>query len=242
MKLIIFVHTCKKYEEKRAKLIENTWGNTEDVVFITDNPDSVLKNHIYIGEYKQGHTYHPENVIKMFNLFIEKFNDYDFFMIVDDDSYVYIEKLKLYLSFFNKNDAYMIGDFLNWITKRIDHCKIHPEQMCGYWDSNSNWHNFDYEYNNWVSGGPGIVFTKECLITFLNLFKTINVQYLNHDVWLHNYFIQSDKKTIKRVDCPAFYQYNAVDLLKKYSKTDNNIISVHLEGNMDLLNEFHINK
>ena len=52
MKLIIFVHTCKKYEESRAKLIEQTWGTDSDVVFITDNEQSSLKNHIYIGPYK----------------------------------------------------------------------------------------------------------------------------------------------------------------------------------------------
>lgn len=54
MKVIIFVHTCKLYEESRAKLIESTWGSAEDVVFITDNPQSTLKKHIYIGEYMRG--------------------------------------------------------------------------------------------------------------------------------------------------------------------------------------------
>ena len=48
MKLIIFVHTCKQYEESRAKLIENTWGKSENVVFITDNPDCSLQKYIYI--------------------------------------------------------------------------------------------------------------------------------------------------------------------------------------------------
>ena len=68
--IIIFVHTCKKYEESRAKLIEQTWGDKKNIVFITDNNLSTLKNHIYIGEYKKGPTYHPENVIKMFLLFL----------------------------------------------------------------------------------------------------------------------------------------------------------------------------
>ena len=149
MKLIIFVHTCKKYEETRAKIIENTWGkDNTNVVFITDNENSSLKNHIYIGPYKSGPTYHPENVIKMFNLFLTNYSDYDFFMIIDDDSYLYIEKLKQYLSFFDKNDTYMIGDFLNWIAPRPE-----PEFTC--------------DYNKWISGGPGIVFTKKCIEKFL---------------------------------------------------------------------------
>lgn len=95
----------------RAKLIEDTWGNNSNVVFITDNPSSTLKIFIYIGEYKRGPTYHPENVKKMFELFINKYTDYDFYMIIDDGSYLYLDKLNMYLSFFDKNDTYMIGDF-----------------------------------------------------------------------------------------------------------------------------------
>ena len=112
MKVIIFVQTCKLYEESRAKVIEETWGNNPDVVFITDNENSTLKNHIYIGSGL--HIYHPINVMKVFGIFLDRYKDYDFFMIIDDDSYLYIEKLKLYLSFFDKDDTYMIGDFLHF--------------------------------------------------------------------------------------------------------------------------------
>jgi hypothetical protein len=219
-KVIIFVHTCKIYEETRAKLIEKTWGNKENVIFITDNHETNLKNNIYIGEYKPGPTYHPENVIKMFNLFINKYSNYDFFMIIDDDSYLYIDKLELYLSFFDKNDVYMIGDFLNWVAPR-------------------NEEHFTCDYNRWVSGGPGIVFTKKCILTFLDLIKRLNIPYVNHDVWLHNLYMNSDKR-IKRVDCPGFHQYNSKTLLHKYSKTDNNIISVHLERDMNLIYDYHV--
>lgn len=219
MKLVIFIHTCKAYENSRAKLLENTWANAANIVFITDNPESTLKNHIYIGEYKSGPTYHPENVIKMFKLFIEKYNDYDFFMMIDDDSYLYVEKLEAYLSFFDKDDNYMIGDFLNWVTLHT-----RPEFTC--------------DYNKWVGGGPGIVFTKKCIETFLTLIHTFKIPYVNHDVWLHWLYMLSDK-LIKRVHCPAFYQYGAENLLKKYNKTDPQLISIHLERNMDLLYKFH---
>lgn len=220
MKLIIFVHTCKKYEESRAILIEQTWGSNSDVVFITDNKQSSLKNHIYIGPYKSGPTYHPENVIKMFSLFLTKYNEYDFFMIIDDDSYLYIEKLKHYLSFFDKNDNYMIGDFLNWVAQSQE-----PKFTC--------------DYNRWVSGGPGIVFTKKCIETFISLIKKNRVPYVNHDVWLHMLYFKSDKR-IKRVDCPGFHQYNSKTLLQKYSKESNNIISVHLERDLSLIRDYHI--
>jgi len=218
MKIIIFVHTCKLYEETRAKLIEKTWGNRENIVFITDNPNSTLKNYIFVGEGL--HIYHPINLIKVFNIFLTQYSEYDFYMTIDDDSYLYIEKLELYLSFFDKDDTYMIGDFLNWIAPRKE-----PDFTC--------------DYNRWVSGGPGIVFTKSCIETFLYLSKTKNTHYISHDVWLHNLFMLSDKK-IKRVHCPGFHQYKSKELIEKYSKEDNQIISVHLEGNMNLINEYHI--
>jgi len=220
MKIIIFIHTCKSYEETRAKLLESTWANTKDIVFITDNENSELNNHIYIGPYLKGHTYHPENIKKMFDLFLNRYTDYDFFMIVDDDSYVYVDKLKLYLSFFNKEEPYMIGDFLNWSS-------ILPSFK------------FGGNYNNWVGGGPGIVFTKSCISEYIELYNTHNVPFTNHDVWLHNLYKLSNSK-IRRVDCPGFHQYDADVLYKKYSKESNNLISMHLNHDMTLISKYHI--
>ncbi len=222
MKLIIFVHTCKLYEESRAKLIESTWDNNDNVVFITDNPKSKLKKHIYIGKYKSGCTYHPENVIKMFNLFIGSYPSYDFYMMIDDDSYLYIDKLIQYLSFFDKNDNYMIGDFLNWVAQREE-----PDFTC--------------DYNKWPGGGAGLVFTKKCIQTFLKLIEKHKIRYNNHDVWLNTLYTLSDKR-IKRVHCPGFHQNNADTLLNKFKKTDNQLISIHLSRNMDLLKNYHIQK
>jgi hypothetical protein len=51
--------------------------------------------------------------------------------------------------------------------------------------------------------------------------------------------MNSDKR-IKRVDCPGFHQYNSKTLLNKYSKESNNIISIHLERNLDLMYDYHV--
>jgi len=218
MKLIIFIHTCKLYENTRAKLLENTWAKNNDVIFITDNEKSELKNHIYIKSYEKGYTYHPNNVKKMFDIFINKYNDYDYFMIIDDDSYLYIDKLKLYLSFFDKNEPYMIGDFLNWT------------------NYNTNY-NYGGSYEYWVGGGAGIVFTKSCIIEYIELYKKNIINYFNHDVWLHNLFKLSNGK-IKRTHCAGFHQYEGDTLYKKYSKDDNKLISIHLNHDMSLLKNY----
>lgn len=50
--LVIFVHTCNVYEKEKAHLIQKTWANNNNnIYFITDNENSILKNNIYIGEY-----------------------------------------------------------------------------------------------------------------------------------------------------------------------------------------------
>jgi hypothetical protein len=221
MKLIIFIHTCKLYEQTRSKLLENTWANDRDIVFITDNEYCELNNYIYIGPYETKFTYHPNNVKKMFNLFLDRYNDYDYFMIVDDDSYVYIDKLKQYLSFFNKEEPYMIGDFLNWTT-------IHPYIKC----TSSG------DYNNWAGGGPGIVFTKSCITEYITLYSSHTIPYANHDVWLHDLYKLSNR-IIKRTHCPGFHQYNSDILYKTHSLKNNNLISLHLNRDMNLLLKYH---
>jgi hypothetical protein len=205
------------HEETRAKLLEKTWAKYENIVFITDNPESSLKHHIFIGDYIPGLTYHPKNVLKMFRLFLDVYDDYDFFMMVDDDSYVYVEKLKLYLSFFDKDDNYMIGDFLNWIPHKL---VSHPHLTT--------------DYNEWPGGGSGLVFTKKCIQTFLSLAREFNIPYENHDVWLHRLYMLSDKRTIKRVHCPGFHQYNSKNLLCTP------VISVHLEHDMNRVYDWHL--
>ncbi len=194
-------------------------NSNAEIVFITDNCESKLIKFISIGAYETGPTYHPNNVKKMFSLFLDKYSDYDFYMIIDDDTYLNVNKLKLFLSFFDKNDSYMIGDFLNWT-------HIHGANKFGGY------------YDYWIGGGPGIVFTKSCIIKYTNLYTAINIPFCNHDVWLHILFHNSDG-SIKRVHCPGFHQSGEEYLFEKYSSEKNKLISVHLNRNMSLLYKYH---
>ena len=226
MNIIIFVHTCKKYEDSRAKKIEDTWGNRENVVFITDNKNSSLKNYIYTGERSQGKkvpTYHPQTIANMFYLFINSYSSYDWFMMIDDDSYLYIEKLSKYLSYHDKDDYLMIGDFLNWTMFSKEHKP---------------------DYNSWIGGGAGIVFTKKCIMTYLDIMKSEvtrsgNKTQHNHDLWLHHLYKSGGKENIKRIHCSGFHQSNEKEVLKKYPIDSNLLISIHLNGNLELLDKFH---
>tara|TARA_B100000579_G_C22567748_1_gene727456 strand:+ start:46 stop:747 length:702 start_codon:yes stop_codon:yes gene_type:complete len=217
--VVIFVFTCKKYEESRGKRIERSWGNKENVVFITDNRNSCLKNHIYLGPYRE-FSIHPESMIKMFKEFLENYSNNDWLMIIDDDSYLCIDKLKKYLEFQDKDDCLMIGDYLNWVSN--------PK------------YNYDLTYDHWIGGGPGIVFTKKCILTLLKLSNEYKGPITNHDHWLHLLFLSSDKKSIKRIHCCGFHQsIKHISEEELNNKSKNLLISIHLQHNMDLLDKFH---
>jgi hypothetical protein len=221
--LIVFVHTCTKYEETRAKIIENTWGkNKPNVIFITDNPSSSLKNHIYLGPYiHPGPTYHPITVIKIFHVFMNKYKDKKWFMVIDDDSYLYTDKLVEYIQFLDETKSCMIGDFLNWT------------------EYHSDWAKPNYQF--WVGGGPGILFSKKAIQEYNNICKGVKIPFENHDVWLHRLY-QKTKETnkIQRIHCQGFHQFGGKDLLTKYGGINSKlIISVHLNHNMDQIYDFH---
>ena len=211
MKLIIFIHTCEAYETKRAKLLEKSWALTNlQIIFITDNPHSKLLNHIYVGAYEKGVTYHPTTVKKMIDIWLTYYADYDYYMMIDDDSYVFVNKLIDFLSSLNAQDCLMIGDIANWI-------KIDPS----HWNPDKQW---------WLGGGAGIVFTKSALVEFKRLYTTGEITIKNHDVWLHDLYLKS--KIIKRVHCPGFHQHPSI------IKPTDELISIHLNHDMHLLQKF----
>jgi hypothetical protein len=218
-KITIFVHTCGVYEHSRASKIFETWGNRDDVIFITDTTKSTLKNNICIGEYPAGYTYHPENVIKMFNLFISNFTDSEWYMIVDDDTYVYVDRLLEFLDFYDANDCLMLGDFLNWTSNN----------------------NLDLTYDKWIGGGAGIIFTRSCVRKFLDLTVKYPGKYNNHDVWLHNLYNMGGKKDIKRIHCPGFHQQKMNNVAEDQLQhiLPKQLISIHLRHDIDLLYKFN---
>ena len=224
-KVIIFVHTCGAYFHSRSELIEQTWAlGKSNVVFITDDQQSANNDPRYkcIGEYKRRWTYHPENVKKMFQLFLCDYADtYDFFMFVDDDSYVFVDKLAEYLSFFDKNQSYMIGDYLSWLKYR-DY-EIDPVM----------------DYSRWIGGGPGVVFTKSCIETLMSVIEQGVVRDENHDVWLHDLWNHTDRRTIQRIHCPGFHQYGHDEAIQRYPKDSRLLISIHFNHDLAGMVNFH---
>lgn len=230
----IFVKTCSKYEKSRAIPIEETWGSNNFVTFITDCEKSSLKNFIYLDSGNNGHPpISHEDMVYMFSIFLKQ-RTQNWLMIIDDDSYLYVEKLLTFLTFFDTNDTYIIGDFLSW----------------------PKYQNIELDYS-WPSGGPGIIFSRKCVEILLEILKRGKI-IENHDALICTLFNISDKMAIKRVHCPGFHQYAnlnffgygdaskelSIDLINEINtKNPNFLISLHLRDKLNsMIYQIHENK
>lgn len=301
MRILTLVHTWTPYKESRAKLIEETWAKIlKDFYFICVSKKFDLSRKINLGPYPQGPTYHPETVMRIFKLFLSsRFQHFDWLFIVDDDTYCFPGKLKLFLETYDSKTSLMLGDFLNWP-------RHHPELAPHYF--------------SWVGGGAGIVFSRPAVNDLLRrarknklrvflvkvwaaqgklrsklsrarrppgpprgpvepffalpaivggdtvklnpsrkLWKTVmdllhfvssvvvrarylrdNLRerpFLNHDVWLSE-LVTEDGCQVERVHAPGFHQYGQ-RALASFKLESDLLISVHLQGNLELMHRIH---
>ena len=229
--IIIFVHTCKALYEERTKILQETWTKGRpNVVFVTDDPDHNQENFVYLGEYRRG--FDPNIIRKVFELYLTKYSDYGWFMLVDDDAYLFIDKLTEYLEYFDERDSYMIGDWLNWIPYVNDLPEINFYKKL--------------DYNSWFSGGPGIVFSKPGVEDYLRMIYLSDKQGLvdgmkyGYDLWFaYLFYYASDQKSVRRINCPGFHQYGDTEVIAKYPKDSKLLISIHFNRKMDELVKFH---
>ena len=232
-KIIIFVHTCALLYEERAKVLKETWAKDRtNVIFITDDPECKNDRFFYLGPYRRG--FDPIIIKKMFDMYLNNYGEYEWFMIMDDDAYLFIDKLTEYLEYFDSRDSYMIGDCLNWIPYVNDLPEIAFYKKL--------------DYNSWFSGGPGIVFSKSAVVEYLKMIELSDrdgivdgVKY-GYDLWLaYLFYYASDQKGVRRVHCPGFHQYGDVEIIAKYPKDSKLLISVHFNKKMDALRDYHCN-
>jgi len=230
-KILIIVHTCKALYEERAKVIKETWAKDKtNVIYVTDDPECKEDNFFYLGPYRRG--FDPIIIRKMFELYLEKYSDYDWFMIMDDDAYLFIDKLTEYLEYFDKRDSYMIGDCLNWIPYVNELPEIAFQKKL--------------DYNAWFSGGPGIVFSKSAVEDYLRMIYLsdkngiVDGMKYGYDLWLaYLLYFASDQKSVRRIHCPGFHQYGDTEIIAKYPRDSKLLISIHFNKKMDELQVFH---
>ena len=122
MKICYIISTCDKYLETRVKYQMDSflkYVNAEDIYYLTSKPNHD-KRHFgwYAMDDAQNITWKYIHFIKNMNTVL----NYDWYMFIDDDTFVFIDKLQQLLSNYDNKQNYYIGH-------ELDHIK---DEFCLY--------------------------------------------------------------------------------------------------------------
>jgi len=147
MKICYIISTCDKYIQSRVKyqmdiMFKNV--NKEDIYYLTSKPD--IENR-HFGWYSMDD---PQNITWKYIHFIYNTNipDYDWYILIDDDTFVFENRIKKLLMNYNSNENYYIG-------KELDHIK---NQFCLY-----------------MSGGAGYALSKSLYALITQYVRKIGI-------------------------------------------------------------------
>lgn len=147
MKILVSIISSSKHLESRLAFIEKTWlSSVENYVIISDL-DIPERNMIKVCEDSS----YESNVIKNFESFkilYEKFTDFDWYINLDDDTYLNLENLKELLIEHSTEEIFVLG--------KINYGTLPSEPDLNY-----------------CSGGAGYVFNRKTL----SLLKKIDISY-----------------------------------------------------------------
>ena len=137
VKVLCWVMTCKANLNKKAKHVRATWGQRcNKLIFVSDIEDKDFPT--IAVDAPVGYDHLTARTMKSFEYLYNNYRQaYDWFMKVDDDTYVIVENLRYMLSTHKASEPMFFGH----------HFKPHVKQ--GYF-----------------SGGGGYVISKEALIRF----------------------------------------------------------------------------
>jgi hypothetical protein len=113
----------------RINAIKNTWGKYYDTIFYADfNSRDIIK--CTNDPSKQGNEEKKVNRLKQ----LKQNNIYDWYLFVDDDTFVNTKNLKPFINQLDKNYFYGV----RWTDKRNYPSLIYPQGGCGYFISKEN--------------------------------------------------------------------------------------------------------
>lgn len=202
MRIKFITLTCEKYHDTRVCCIRETWGENQDITFLSD---------VNSGNDILGYEYLPkgyENISHKYFEFIRKYEnfDYDWYFFTDDDTFVNVDNVKKLLENFNTEDNICIGHegALN-----IDGTDMDGNQT-GFpiytISGEGSWLPIRY-----VSGGAGFILSKKSMRIICDYAKKCEnpAKSYNSDVtfgfWMRNV-------NIKIVDVVGFWWTNPSDL------------------------------
>lgn len=133
MKICYIISTCDKYLDNRVQYQMDTFlsdVNRNDIFYLTSKPN------IEKRQFGWNCLDDEKNITWKYIYFIYNMNtilDYDWYMFIDDDTFVFIERLNHLLKNYNKDELYYIGNELDHIKK--DFC-LYMSGGAGYAMSN----------------------------------------------------------------------------------------------------------
>jgi len=119
MKICYIISTCDKYLDTRVKYQMETFlsdVDKNDIFYLTSKPN-IEKRHFGWNcmDDSQNITWKYIHFIKNMNNIL----DYDWYIFIDDDTFVFTDRLKQLLTSYNKDELYYIGNELNHIQKEF---------------------------------------------------------------------------------------------------------------------------
>lgn len=147
MRICYIISTCDKYLDTRVKyqmetMLKNV--NKNDIYYLTSKPDHEKRQ---FGWYSMDD---ERNITWKYIHFIYNMNipDYDWYIFIDDDTFVFENRLRVFLENYNYNESYYIG-------KECPHVK---EEFCVY-----------------MSGGAGYAISNALYKLLHNYVKTTGI-------------------------------------------------------------------
>ena len=142
MKICYIISTCNKYLDTRVKyqmdiMLKNV--NKEDIYYLTSKPD--IKNRQFGWHCMDD----EKNITWKYIHFIYNMKfilNYDWYIFIDDDTFVFIDRLKNLLEKYDSTENYYIGNELDHI--KNEYC-LYMSGGAGYAISNSLY-NILYKY------------------------------------------------------------------------------------------------
>ncbi|XP_076076046.1 glycoprotein-N-acetylgalactosamine 3-beta-galactosyltransferase 1-like [Mytilus galloprovincialis] len=118
MCLVLTTHTTLL---SKAKAVNDTWGKRcNKTIFFTNRP-STLPNVVYLDLAKDGRKHLTDKVVRIFDYVHTHFTEYDWFLKADDDTYVILENLRHFLSYFKSTEPVYLGQNYKLYTKQGYH-------------------------------------------------------------------------------------------------------------------------
>lgn len=235
MKICYIISTCDKYIETRVQyqlqyMFNNV--NKEDIFYLTSKPN------IDKRQFGWNCLDDPQNITWKYIHFIynmENILNYDWYVFIDDDTFLFFDKLINLLSKYNKNENYYIGHELDHIKR--DFC-LYMSGGAGYAISNSLYNIiFKYVKETGINNSYEHWCDDLCIGLWINKLKENNIIHQidnrNFHIALHNSDNEfHDAITFHKVmDEEQYKFYNSLKINNVNDINDINDITVDINSN-----------